>query len=287
MRIGRYEDAARIAKQAANEAQRISSEELFGDLAKKTIANDVKFLQARPLEILKNAEMQRNPYLLTYLGKFLPKRGNETVQVAKSAAALAAQARASYALAEAAQMLDDAGLHQEAQQAAQKAMDLAMAAADHRFRDAPLQKVTKIFLQNGDYENALSAAAAISAPKYGAEEIARVLISHYAKTGKTNSKARTIVARLRSACATLDDRDRSAAMMQLAVSAALLEDLKEAYQITAQSPLSGHRLSAYAIIVLVHQLQNLPPAETAKMHRSQGAMFEKLLLPILGWDVAS
>lgn len=287
MRIGRYKDAANVIKLAEKEAQQIRSEELFGDLAKKTIANDANFLQAHPLDVLRKAETQRNPYLLTYLGKFLPKRAQETIQIAKSAVDLAAQVRASDALAEAAQMLDEAGLHQEAQQAAQKAMDLAMAAADHRFRDAPLQKVAKIFSQNGDYENALFASAAISAPKYGAEETARALIACYARTGKINSKAASVIARLRSSCATLDDKDRSAAMMQLAVSAALLENLKEAYQITAQSPLSGHRISAYAIIMLVHQLQNLPPAETAKIHRSRGAMFEKMLLPILGWDVAN
>ena len=287
MQTGRYEEAANIAKQAKKEAQQINPQELFGELARKSITNDMAFLEAHPLAILKNAEAQRNPYLLTYLAKFLPKRGQETVQIAKSAVSLATQTRTSDALADAAQMLDTAGLSKEAQQAAQRAMDLAMNAADHRFRDTPLQKVAAIFSRNGNYESALSASMGISTPKYGAETMVRVLISSYARTGKISSKAADAILRLRTACATLNDKDRSAAMMQLATSMAFLGNLQESYQTAKQSPLSGHRLSAYAIIMLVHQMQNLPVAETAKIHNARGDMFEKMLLPILGWDLAN
>ena len=287
MLLGNYSEAARIATQAEKEAELIDPKELFGEVMRKSITNDMKLLEASPLDVLRSAEAQGNPRLLTYFARFLPERAPETIQIARSAFSMAVRNRMPDTLAEVAELFDTVGLRGEAEQAAQKTIELAMNATDRKLRDTPLKKAAEILAQAGNYETALSAAASISTPKDGAEAVLKVLLKSYVRTGKANRKAVEIVQRLQNACSTLNDKDRSTALMQLAASMAFLDKEHEAYQAARLAPLSGHRLSAYAIIIMISQIQTLPTAEATKIYTTHSKEFEAVLAPIFNWGLAT
>jgi hypothetical protein len=287
MLAGNYSEAANLAAQADREAQQIDPKELFGEVMRKSITNDMKMLTAHPSEVLRSAEAQGNPRLLTYYARFLPKHAAETTQIAKSAFTMAVRNRMPDTLAEVAELFETVGLPTEAEQAAQKTIDLAMNAADRKLRDIPLKKAAEVLARAGNFESAISAAGGISTAKDGAEAMLKVLLKAYARTGKTNTKAVDIVHRLQNACSTLSDKDRSTAMMQLASSLAFLGKEDEAYQAAKLAPLSGHKLSAYAMIRLLSRIQALPVAEVAKLHSTHSKEFEAVLTPLFSWGLAN
>jgi hypothetical protein len=68
-------------------------------------------------------------------------------------------------------------------------------------------------------------------------------------------------------------------------SQALLGRYTEAYQTARQAPLSGHRLAAYSIVVLVYELQRWPELEEAKIRGGRGEALMVIMAPIFDWDL--
>ncbi|HET7088410.1 MAG TPA: hypothetical protein VFL17_07160 [Anaerolineae bacterium] len=280
-RLGRYNESSRLAKQAREEALKINREELFGKLTIDIITSDMSLLERLPDEILRIAERQRNPGVLVRLARFMPKRSEETVRVVRSALAMAKDARAPVVLAEVAELLDDIGSPKEATESAKRATEIALQSNDPRTRAATLQRTSEILARSGDFETALAAAAGIGNVKNSAEAILKVLSRCYAQRRRAGAGALEILSHAYSASASLEDKDRSSVLMRVAASQAFLRSYREAYHTARQAPLSGHRLAAYSIIILVYELA----LDEAKLRGASGDALMVMLAPIFEWGL--
>jgi len=285
-RLGRYNESSRLAKQAREEALKINPEELFGKLTTDIITSDMSLFEWPPDEILRIAERQRKPGALIRFAWSMPKRSEETARVVRSALAMARDAQVPDVLAEVAELLYGIGSPEEAAESAKRATEIALQSNDPRTRDVTLQKTSEILARSGDFETALAAAAGIGNVEYSAQAILKVLTRCYAQRGRAGAGALEILSRAYSASASLEDKDRSTVLMRLAASQALLGNYGEAYQTARQAPLSGHRLAAYSIIILVYELQRWPVLEEAKLRGARGDALMVMLAPIFSdWDL--
>jgi tetratricopeptide (TPR) repeat protein len=260
-RLGRYDEASKLARLAKEEALKINPEELFGQLTIDLVKSDMTLFERHPDEIIRLAEYQRRPGALVRLARSMPEGSDETSRVIRSAQLIGMEINDPLLLAEVSELLESLVSPKDGAVLAKKATEIALQSNNIQTREPTLLRTAEVLARSEDFEMAFATIEGINDVRRSAELAGKVLSRCYVKKARPGKKAQEILSRTYLAASNLEDRDRSEAYMHLAVGYALLGNYPEAYRIGQQVPLSGQRLAAYSTIVLRYELQRSPRLE--------------------------